>query len=127
MLKRRDNLKTILTQLVVQVSRSGKAIKALTWRMNSGHGFLPMALRNAEPGATVRLEVMKGGWSSSGDAKAESGPSSSIGPQRTPPNPRSFIEGQWRRGGEKALDITYQLQSVPPLRWDHGGEAWIGR
>lgn len=40
---------------------------------------------------------------------------------------RSFIEGQWRRGGEKVLDITYQLHYDPPLSWDDAGEGWIGR
>ena len=81
MIERTDNVKTALTQLAQQASSSGKAIKSLTWRMNSGAGFLPMALLKAEPGATVRVEMMEGGWSS-GDGSAE----------------WSFIEGQWRRG-----------------------------
>lgn len=64
MIERTDNVKTALTQLAQQASSSGKAIKNLTWRMNSGDGFLPMALLKAEPGATVRVEMMEGGWSS---------------------------------------------------------------
>jgi hypothetical protein len=40
---------------------------------------------------------------------------------------RGFIEGQWRRGGEKSLDIAYQLHYEPPLSWDDGGERWIAR
>ena len=63
-IERTDNVKTALTQLAQQASSSGKAIKSLTWRMNSGAGFLPMALLKAEPGATVRVEMMEGGWSS---------------------------------------------------------------
>ena len=70
MIERTDNVKTALTQLAQQASSSGKAIKSLTWRMNSGAGFLPMALLKAEPGATVRVEMMEGGWSS-GDGSAE--------------------------------------------------------
>lgn len=30
-------------------------------------------------------------------------------------------------GGEKSLDITYQLSYEPPLRWDDNGEGWIAR
>ena len=124
-IKRTDNIKTALTQLAEQVSTSGKAIKILTWRMNSGDGFLPMALLKAEPGAKVRVEMMEGGWSS-GDGNAEW----SFEFNGTPEEAdylRSFIQGQWRRGGEKVLDITYQLQYEPPLRWDDRGEGWIGR
>jgi hypothetical protein len=40
---------------------------------------------------------------------------------------RGFIEGQWRRGWEKSLDITYQHRYEPPLRWDDSGEGWIAR
>jgi hypothetical protein len=124
-IERTDNIKTALTQLAQQVSNSGQAIKSLTWRMNSGDGFLPMALLKAEPGATVRVEMMAGGWSS-GDGNAEW----TFEFNGTPDEAtylRSFIEGQWRRGGEKALDITYQLHYDPPLSWDDGGEGWIGR
>lgn len=123
--ERTDNIKTALTQLAQQVSSSGQAIKNLTWRMNSGDGFLPMALLKAEPGATVRVEMMEGGWSS-GDGNAEWTFEFNGTPEEAT-YLRSFIEGQWRRGGEKALDITYQLQYDPPLSWDDGGEAWIGR
>ncbi len=35
--------------------------------------------------------------------------------------------GQWRRGGDKELDIKYQFQYNPPLIWDDGGEGWIAR
>lgn len=63
-LQRTDNIRTALPQLAQQVSSSGKAIKALTWRMNSGDGFRPMPLLQAEPGATVRVEMLEGGWSS---------------------------------------------------------------
>lgn len=69
-IERTDNVKTALTKLVQQVSSSGKRIKSLAWRINSGDGFLPMALLKAEPGATVRVEMMEGGWSS-GDGSAE--------------------------------------------------------
>ncbi|MCY3537158.1 MAG: DUF499 domain-containing protein, partial [Cyanobacteria bacterium MAG IRC3_bin_20] len=64
MLERTDNIKTILTQLAQQVSSSSKGIRSLTWRMNSGDGFVPLALLKAEPGATVQVEMMEGGWSS---------------------------------------------------------------
>ena len=124
-IERTDNIKTALTQLAEQVSSSGQAIKSITWRMNSGDGFLPMALLKAEPGATVRVEMMEGGWSS-GDGNAEW----TFEFNGTPDEAtylRSFIEGQWRRGGEKALDITYQLHYAPPLKWDDGGEGWVGR
>jgi hypothetical protein len=124
-IERTDNIKTALTQLAEQVSSSGKAIKALTWRMNSGDGFRPMPLLQAEPGATVRVKMMEGGWSS-GDGSAEW----SFDFNGTPEEAnylRGFIEGQWRRGGEKALDITYQLQYEPALSWDDGGEGWIKR
>jgi hypothetical protein len=122
---RTDNIKTALTQLAEQVSSSGKAIKAISWRMNSGDGFRPMPLLQAEPGATVRVEMLEGGWSS-GDGNAEWTFEFNGTPEEAT-YLRSFIEGQWRRGGEKALDITYQLQYEPPLRWDDGGEGWIGR
>lgn len=123
--ERTDNVKTALTQLAQQVSSSGKAIKNLTWRMNSGDGFLPMALLKAEPGATVRVEMMEGGWSS-GDGSAEWSFDFNGTPEEAA-HLRGFIEGQWRRGGEKSLDITYQLSYEPPLRWDDGGEGWITR
>jgi hypothetical protein len=124
-IERTDNIKTALTQLAEQVCSSGQAIKSITWRMNSGDGFLPMALLKAEPGATVRVEMMEGGWSS-GDGNAEW----TFEFNGTPDEAtylRSFIEGQWRRGGEKALDITYQLHYDPPLNWNDGGQNWIGR
>jgi hypothetical protein len=124
-IERTDNVKTALTQLAQQVSSSGKAIKSLTWRMNSGDGFLPMALLKAEPGATVRVEMMEGGWSS-GDGSAEWSFDFNGTPEEAT-HLRGFIEGQWRRGGEKSLDITYQLRYEPPLRWDDGGEGWIAR
>jgi hypothetical protein len=124
-IERTDNVKTALTQLAQQVSSSGKAIKSLTWRMNSGDGFLPMALLKAEPGATVRVEMMEGGWSS-GDGSAEWSFDFNGTPEEAS-HLRGFIEGQWRRGGEKSLDITYQLRYEPPLRWDDGGEGWIAR
>ena len=124
-IERTDNIKTALTQLAQQVSNSGQAIKSLTWRMNSGDGFLPMALLKAEPGAAVRVEMMEGGWSS-GDGNAEWTFEFNGNPEEATIL-RSFIEGQWRRGGEKALDITYQLHYDPPLSWDDGGEGWIGR
>ena len=40
---------------------------------------------------------------------------------------RSFVEGQWRRGGEKSLDIKYKLTYAPPLTWSDEGEDWIRR
>jgi hypothetical protein len=120
-----ENIKTALTQLAQQVSSSGKAIKSLTWRMNSGDGFLPMALLKAEPGATVRVEMMEGGWSS-GDGSAEWSFDFNGTPEEAT-HLRGFIEGQWRRGGEKSLDITYQLSYQPPMRWDDNGEGWIAR
>jgi hypothetical protein len=107
------------------VSSSGRAIKKLTWRMNSGDGFLPMALLKAEPGAKVRVEMMEGGWSS-GDGNAEWTFTFNGTPEEATIL-RGFIEGQWRRGGEKDLDITYQLSYEPPLRWDDKGEGWIAR
>jgi hypothetical protein len=124
-IERSDNVKTALTQLAQQVSSSGKAIKSLTWRMNSGDGFLPMALLKAEPGATVRVEMMEGGWSS-GDGSAEWSFDFNGTPEEAS-HLRGFIEGQWRRGGEKSLDITYQLSYQPPMRWDDNGEGWIAR
>jgi hypothetical protein len=124
-IERTDNVKTALTQLAEQVGSSGKAIKSLTWRMNSGDGFLPMALLKAEPGATVRVEMMEGGWSS-GDGSAEWSFDFNGTPEEAT-HLRGFIEGQWRRGGEKSLDITYQLSYEPPLRWDDNGEGWIAR
>jgi hypothetical protein len=124
-IERTDNLKTALTQLAQQVSSSGQAIKSLTWRMNSGDGFLPMALLKAEPGATVRVEMLEGGWSS-GDGKADWSFTFNGTPEEAAIL-RGFIEGQWRRGGEKDLDITYQLRYEPPLRWDDSGEGWIAR
>jgi hypothetical protein len=124
-IERTDNVKTALTQLAQQVSSSGKRIKSLNWRMNSGDGFLPMALLKAEPGATVRVEMMEGGWSS-GDGSAEWSFDFNGTPEEAN-HLRGFIEGQWRRGGEKSLDITYQLRYEPPLRWDDGGEGWIAR
>jgi hypothetical protein len=84
-----------------------------------------MALLKAEPGATVRVEMMEGGWSS-GDGSAEWSFDFNGTPEEAA-HLRGFIEGQWRRGGEKSLDITYQLRYEPPLRWDDGGEAWITR
>jgi hypothetical protein len=124
-LERTDNVKTALVQLAQQVSSSDKAIKSLTWRMNSGDGFLPMALLKAEPGATVRVEMMEGGWSS-GDGSAEWSFDFNGTPEEAT-HLRGFIEGQWRRGGEKSLDITYQLSYQPPMRWDDNGEGWIAR
>ncbi len=61
MLERTGNIKTLLTQLAQQVSNSGKGVCSLTWRMNSGDGFVPLALLKAEPGATVQVEMMEGG------------------------------------------------------------------
>jgi hypothetical protein len=124
-INRSDNIKTALTQLAQQVSSSGRAIKKLTWRMNSGDGFLPMALLKAEPGAKVRVEMMEGGWSS-GDGNAEWTFEFNGTPEEATIL-RGFIEGQWRRGGEKLLDITYQLSYEPPLRWEDEGEGWIAR
>jgi hypothetical protein len=124
-MERTDNVKTALTQLAQQVSSSGKTIKALTWRMNSGDGFLPLALLKAEPGATVRVEMLEGGWRS-GDGNAEWSFEFNGTPEEAS-HLRSFIEGQWRRGGEKSLDITYQLTYEPALHWEDGGEAWISR
>ncbi len=124
-IERTENIKTALTQLAQQVSSSGKAIKSITWRMNSGDGFLPMALLKAEPGATVRVEMMEGGWSS-GDGSAEWSFDFNGTPEEAA-HLRGFIEGQWRRGGEKSLDITYQLLYQPPMRWDDNGESWIAR
>jgi hypothetical protein len=124
-IERTDNVKTALVQLAQQVSSSGKAIKSLTWRMNSGDGFLPMALLKAEPGATVRVEMMEGGWRS-GDGSAEWSFDFNGTPEEAT-HLRGFIEGQWRRGGEKSLDITYQLSYQPPMRWDDNGEGWIAR
>ena len=125
LIERSDNIKTALTQLAQQVSSSGRAIKKLTWRMNSGDGFLPMALLKAEPGAKVRVEMMEGGWSS-GDGNAEWTFEFNGTPEEATIL-RGFIEGQWRRGGEKLLDITYQLSYEPPLRWEDKGEGWIAR
>jgi hypothetical protein len=110
-IERTDNVKTALTQLAQ--------------RMNSGDGVLPMALLKAEPGATVRVEMMEGGWSS-GDGSAEWSFDFNGTPEEAT-HLRGFIEGQWRRGGEKSLDITYQLRYETPLRWDDGGEGWIAR
>ncbi|MCY3537937.1 MAG: hypothetical protein F4162_07235 [Synechococcus sp. SB0676_bin_10] len=124
MLERTGNIKTILTQLAQQVSSSGKGIRSLTWRMNSDDGFMPLALLKAEPGATVRVEMMEGVWSS-GDGAAEW----SFTFQGTPEEAvilRSFIEGQWRRGGDRDL-IKYQLTYDPPLTWSDQGEDWIRR
>ncbi len=89
-------MKTALTQLAQQVSSSGKGVKSLTWRMNTGDGFLPMALLKAEPGATVRVEMMEGGWSS-GDGSAEWSFDFNGTPEEAA-HLRDFIEGQWRRG-----------------------------
>lgn len=125
MLERTGNIKTVLTQLAQQVSSSGKGICSLTWRMNSGDGFVPLALLKAEPGATVRVEMLEGGWSS-GDGAAEW----SFVFTGTPEEAvilRGFIEGQWRRGGERSLDIRYKLTYDPPLTWSDRGEAWIRR
>ena len=125
LLERTGNIKTTLTQLAQQSSSSGKAIRSLTWRMNSGDGFLPLALLKAEPGASLQVEMLEGGWSSA-DGAAEW----SFTFNGTPEEAmilRSFIEGQWRRGGEKSLDITYRLAYGPPLRWHDGGAAWIAR
>ncbi|MYF35370.1 MAG: ATP-binding protein [Synechococcus sp. SB0678_bin_12] len=125
MLERTGNIKTILTQLAQQVSSSSKGIRSLTWRMNSGDGFVPLALLKAEPGATVQVEMMEGGWSS-GDGAAEW----SFDFKGTPEEAvilRGFIEGQWRRGGERSLDITYKLTYDPPLTWTDQGEDWIRR
>lgn len=123
MLERTGNIKTVLTQLAQQVSSSGKGICSLTWRMNSGDGFVPLALLKAEPGATVQVEMLEGGWSS-GDGAAEW----SFVFTGTPEEAvilRGFIEGQWRRGGERSLDIRYKLTYDPPLTWNDRGEAWI--
>lgn len=125
MLERTGNIKTALTQLAQQVSNSGKGVCSLTWRMNSGDGFVPLALLKAEPGATVQVEMMEGGWSS-GDGAAEW----SFEFKGTPEEAailRGFVEGQWRRGGEKSLDITYKLTYAPPLTWSDQGEDWIRR
>ena len=125
MLERTGNIRTILTQLAQQVSNSGKGIRSLTWRMNSGDGFVPLPLLKAELGATVQVEMMEGGWSS-GDGAAEW----SFEFKGTPEEAvilRGFIEGQWRRGGEKSLDIKYQLTYDPPLTWSDQGEDWIRR
>ena len=111
-IKRTDNVKTALTQLAQQVSSSGKAIKSLTWRMNSGDGFLPMALLKAEPGATVRVEMMEGGWSS-GDGSAEW----SFDFNGTPEEAihlRGFIEGQWRRGARSRSTSPTSSAMSPP-------------
>ena len=111
-IERTDNVKTALTQLAQQVSSSGKAIKSLTWRMNSGDGFLPMALLKAEPGATVRVEMMEGGWSS-GDGSAEW----SFDFNGTPEEAihlRGFIEGQWRRGARSRSTSPTSSAMSPP-------------
>ncbi|KKZ13991.1 MAG: hypothetical protein TQ37_02560 [Candidatus Synechococcus spongiarum 15L] len=124
-LERTGNIRTILTQLAQQVSSSGKGVCSLTWRMNSGDGFVPLALLKAEPGATVQVEMMEGGWNS-GDGAAEW----SFEFKGTPEEAiilRSFIEGQWRRGGERFLDIKYKLTYDPPLIWSDQGEDWIRR
>jgi len=84
-----------------------------------------MALLKAEPGATVRVEMMEGGWSS-GDGSADWSFTFNGTPEEAT-HLRGFIEGQWRRGGEKDLDIKYQLEYEPPLCWDDGGEGWITR
>ena len=124
-MERTDNVKTALTQLAQQVSSSGKSIKSITWRMNSGDGFLPLALLKAEPGAMVWVEMLEGGWRS-GDGNAEWSFEFNGTPEEAT-HLRGFIEGQWRRGGEKSLDITYQLSYEPALRLEDGGEAWIAR
>lgn len=111
-IERTDNIKTALTQLAEQVSSSGKAIKAITWRMNSGDGFLPMALLKAEPGATVRVEMMEGGWSS-GDGNAEWTFEFNGTPEEAT-YLRSFIEGQWRRGERRrSTSPTSSSTSLP--------------
>ncbi|MCY3654006.1 MAG: hypothetical protein OXG70_03090 [Cyanobacteria bacterium MAG IRC1_bin_28] len=112
MLERTGNIKTILTQLAQQVSSSGKGIRSLPWRMNSDDGFMPLALLKAGPGATVRVEMMEGVWSS-GDGAAEW----SFTFQGTPGEAvilRSFIEGQWRRGGDRDLNIKYHSPTTHP-------------
>ena len=93
--------------------------------MNSGDGFQPMAFLKNEPGGTLRVEMMEGGWSS-GDGSTEW----SFTFNGTPEGAtylRSFLEGQWRRVGEKELDIKYHLQYDPPMIWDDSGEGWISR
>jgi hypothetical protein len=105
-IERTDNVKTALTQLAQQVSSSGKAIKSLTWRMNSGDGFLPMALLKAEPGATVHVEMMEGGWSSGDGSAACSATAAGGGLARDPRNVPMYITS---------------LPTTPAVRL----EAWI--
>ncbi|MFN9630194.1 MAG: ATP-binding protein [Cyanobacteriota bacterium] len=124
-IERTDNIKTALTQLAEQVSSSGKAIQALTWRMNSGDGFQPMAFLKNEPGGRLRVEMMEGGWSS-GDGSTEWTFTFNGTPEEAT-YLRGFLEGQWRRGGQKELDIKYHLHYDPPLVWDDGGQGWIAR
>ena len=123
--ERTGNIRTILTQWAQQVSAAREGIRSLTWRMNSGDGFHPLPLLKAEPGATMRVELLEGGWRS-GDGSAEW----TFQFQGTPEEAlilRSFLEGQWRRGGEKSLDIKYVLTYEPPLTWNDDGAAWIDR
>ena len=95
-IERTDNVKTALTQMAQQVSSSGQRM-SLTWRMNSGDGFLPMALLKAEPDATVRVEMMDGGWSS-GDGSAEWSFEFNGTPEEAT-HLRGFIEGRGAEAG----------------------------
>jgi hypothetical protein len=84
-----------------------------------------MAFLKNEPGGTLRVEMMEDGWSS-GDGNTEWAFTFNGNPEEAT-HLRSFLEGQWRRLGEKELDIKYHLQYDPPLVWDDGGEDWISR
>jgi hypothetical protein len=120
-----DSIQSALTQLAQQVNRSGKGIQTLTWRMTSGDGFVPLALLNAEPGASLGVEITEGGWRR-GDGGAEWNFTFRGAPEEAAIL-RSFLEGQWRRGGEKGLAIIYHLHYSPPLLWQDGGASWISR
>lgn len=123
MLERTGNIKTVLTQLAQQVSNSGKGVCSLTWRMNSGDGFVPPGLAQSRAGR--HGAGGDGGWSSGGGAAEWSFEFKGTPEEAT--ILRSFIEGQWRRGGEKSLDVKYKLTYAPPLIWSDQGEDWIRR
>lgn len=120
------NVKTCLVQLASQVQAAGRGVRSLTWSMTSpSMGFLPMALLKAEPGASVRVEMMEGGWES-GDGAA----SWSFTFNGTPEEAaylRQFLDAQWRRGGEADLAIRYQVTYDPPMALEDGGQPWVDR
>ncbi len=120
-----DNIKTILTRFADQITSSRKRVVSLTWQMEGEGGFLPLSLLKAEPGGTVKVHMMEGGWSSNDDRAEWSFQFAGI-PEEAEIL-KAFITSQWRRGGEKDLNICYELQYEPPLSWNDNGVGWIGR